>query len=169
MAHDERLWYSYAEKNGADEWTIPRDKAWKLWIWREGNLHNRQLWVAVIGRTNVNSDVQKTLTEKNKVIIDSKLTVYAVCNPNLLMRVQQVPDDQVEPHTASRIACKIDCGLLLRMGSGRIILKSVFLIPGLNLNIISCSRLDGSSVTTIVENRLCCSTSRHDVVVFVKI
>lgn len=53
-----------------------------------------------------------------------------------------MPDVQVELCNDSEISSNQIGRLPLRMGSERTILNSVYFIPELNPNVISCSRLD---------------------------
>lgn len=80
-----------------------------------------------------------------------------------------MPDLQMGPSNGSAVASKQIGRPPLHRRCERIILRSVYFIPGLSLKISSCSRLDRKGMTTTINKGVCCLSDSQDGVVFAKI
>lgn len=110
-------------------------------------------------RRPINSIKRKSnLGIPNNIFMDSSVSEHVVSDPAFLPDAQQVPDISVELPDGQRGTQRQRGKLIADVGCERIILSAVYYITSMNLNILSCFRLDERGVTTTIRNGKCILT-----------
>lgn len=122
--------------------------------------------VRVSRRATRREENSLTGAASNEVIIDSGASEHVVGNIQLLTDVKMLPNIYVEHPGGQRVDTIQKGKFSLLLGSDYVTLTSMYYIPCMNINIISCTRLDEKRFTTTITNGVCHLRDRRNGVTF---
>lgn len=109
------------------------------------------------------------LITNNEIVVDSSAFEHTMGDPTLLSDLQKVTNIQFELPNGMGIARQKRGRLSLMIGSEQLTLSSVYCIPGIKLNTLTCPSWDEQGVATTIRNGPCFLTDRRDGMAFANV
>lgn len=125
------------------------------------NYNKRWLATIVSTQNHRSEDNIETITN-DEIIIDSGSSEDVINNPVLFHTKEGPSKLEIEFANGVKASASEKGNIHVKIGSSLLILSNVYFIPGLELNLIFCARLDDHGILTKIDNSTCRLISRKD-------